>query len=95
MVEAYRLKSEHSFAYLGISGHWGITWWLAHTISTVLDPRHVHQAPGPTLLCDLNTVSVCIERVSNVYYTVFVEYKQIHTDTQQIRVVFDLAGVQQ
>ena len=70
VVDAYRLKSEHSSAYLGISGRSGITWWLAHTISSILDPRDVHQPWSHITL----RAKYRIRCVSNAYRTCITQY---------------------
>ena len=56
-------ESEHTHTYLEISGHWEVTWWLAHTIEPVLDPKHVHHPWSQVALCSntrINCVSECI-----------------------------------
>ena len=63
--------------YLDISGHQGVTWWLAHNVTSVQDPKHVHH-PWTQVTLSGNTrigsVSDVYLTVSGVYLTVFDVY---------------------
>ena len=60
-------ESEHLHSYLEISGHGGVTWWLAHTVASVLYPKHVHH-PWSQVTISGNTR---ISSVSDVYNAMY------------------------
>ena len=100
MVHPDGQESEHTHTYLEISGHWEVTWWLAHTIESVLDPKHVHHPWSQVALCSNTRINCLSECICHVFECILVylgqcpkysqicsKYTQIQRDTLQPQMV--------
>ena len=70
-------ESEHLQTYLEISRHQGVTWWVAHTVTSVQAPKHVHHPWSQVSLCS----NTRIGSVSEAYLMYLVIAAGIHVFT--------------